>query len=391
MPVVMPVPVASAVERHSTATRYITDWYWLLPEVRSKITPILNGRADHVVQIGLLMKFNKLLLLVVAFTMQTCRVEADIMYVLSNFQNAVYRYDAATAQPLPPSGNWPGLFVGSDAGLHDPHGLALGPDGDVYVGSGSQFSDFGNGVFRFDKSTGALVRKIGVQTAKFPFGIAFGPDGMLYVNSYNTQTIQRYNPDSGAFLGDFVATNGSATSIAFGPDGHLYVANSYSVERFDGKLGTSMGRFTSGHALQGVYSLTFGPDGDLYLLDQYNYDIDRFDGRTGVFKSVFVDGQYLFNPSSGMAFGRDGNLYTTNFFNGNTPWNDGIDRYDGRTGASLGRFMVPPDRGYFTSAGIAFDPPAVIPEPNSLVLIAIGLSAFSVRRRFGTTTEIIEG
>lgn len=335
------------------------------------------------------MELKKNALLLIVFAMSACRVEAGIMYVLSNFQNAVYRYDAATAQPLPPTGNWPGLFVGSDAGLHDPHGLALGPNGDVYVGSGSQFSDYGYGVFRFNKTTGALVRKIGAETAKFPFGIAFGPDGMLYVNSFKTQTIQRYNPDSGAFLGDFAATNGSATSIVFGPDGDLYVANSYSVERFDGKLGTSMGFFTSGRALQGAYSLTFGPDGDLYVLNQSNYDIDRFDGRTGVFKSVLVDGQYLFNPSSGMAFGIDGNLYTTNFFNGNTSWNDGIDRYDGRTGAFLGRFMVPRDRGYFTSAGIAFDPPAVIPEPNAIFLIAVGLIALPVRRRrFSVTLHL---
>ena len=233
-------------------------------------------------------------LLVVAVAASASRVEAGTMYVVSNFTGSVYRYDAATGQAIPPGGSWPGLFVDSSAGLREPRGVAIGPGGDVFVGSGSQFSDLGQGVYRFNKADGSRMRVIGADKIRFPFGLAFGPDQMLYVNSYNTRTIQRYNPDTGEYLGDFVNTVDPAQSIAFGPDK---------------------------------------------------------------------------------------NLYTTNFVVGNTPWNDGIDQFNGQTGAFMRSFVAPNDRGYYVSAGIAFDPPAPVPEPGAVLLAAIGAIGISMNRR----------
>ena len=307
------------------------------------------------------------------------------MYVVSNSYSSIFQYDVETGRPLPPirNGDWPGVLVASDQGLHDPRFLAIGPDGDIYVGSGTQFGDLANGVYRFNKDNGSLMRVIGATTAKFPFGMAFGPDEMLYVNSYNTKTIQRYNPNNGEFLGDFASTENAALSIVFGPDGHLYVASLYTIERFNGQTGEPMGRFTSGRFIEKPYSLTFGPDSQLYVYDQTNYDIVRFNGMTGAFESVFIDGQYLFNPTCGIAFGPDGNLYTTNFVRGNTPVNDGIDRYDGRTGKYLGHFIVPSDRGGLVSAGIAFDR-MVVPEPAVIHLAALSWILLTLRRRHHT-------
>ncbi len=233
----------------------------------------------------------------------------------------------------------------------------------MFAGSGSQYSDLVGGVYRFSKNDGSLILKIGAAPGKFPFGIAFGPDGLLYVNDYNAKTIEHYNPNTGQLLGNFVQTFNLATSFVFGPDGNLYLASQYAIERFDGNTGASMGVFTSGRYIQAPYSFTFGPDGDLYVFDQRNYDVLRFNGVTGAFVSVFIDGQYLFNPTCGMAFGPDGNFYTTNFVVGNVPVNGGIDMYDGQTGKFLRHFVSPGQD--FASAGIAFDYHRAIPEPNA--------------------------
>jgi streptogramin lyase len=311
------------------------------------------------------------------------RADGGTMYVVSDALDAIFYYDANTMQPLPgkhSSGS--GVFVGSDV-LSNPHHLAVGSNGDIYVGSGSQYSDLRNGVYRFSKTTGDLVRVIGSTTVQYPFGIAFGPDHMLYVNSYKTNTIQRYDPDSGAYLGDFVTTFTPARSIVFGPDGNFYAAT-YAIQKFDGQTGALLGSFTSGHYIASAYSLTFGPDGDLYVFDQDNYEIDRFNGVTGEFKSVFVKRSYPFNPSLGIAFGPNGNLYTTQYVYGNTPINDGVDVYDGKTGQFLGPAVSAPYHGGYVSAGIAFDPPVGVPELDTMRLAALSVMSMWIgRRRLG--------
>ena len=91
----------------------------------------------------------------------------------------------------------------------------------------------GDSILRYDDATGAFL---GVFVASgsggldTPQGMAIGPDGNLYVSSQSTAQILRYNGTTGAFLGVFVdAGTGGLSSpfdIVFNAAGDLLVANS---------------------------------------------------------------------------------------------------------------------------------------------------------------------
>jgi sugar lactone lactonase YvrE len=139
-------------------------------------------------------------------------------------------------------------------------------------------------VLRLDETTGVLLTagqiasgNGGLQAAA---GVAIGPDGNVYVSSRSTGQILRYNSATGDFLGIFATLQenpspvpedpplaGAPAHLEFGPDGDLYVADSggTSVERYDG----TTGQFVE-HAVTGLGSasgFTFGPQGEMYVAD----------------------------------------------------------------------------------------------------------------------------
>ncbi|MDA1266444.1 MAG: hypothetical protein O2816_15295, partial [Planctomycetota bacterium] len=114
-----------------------------------------------------------------------------------------------------------------DGGLEDPHEMAFGPDGDLYVTS------FGNGrVKRYDGTTGAFLDNFvklsgGLQS---PHAIDFRPDGMIYVASFaggGAGHVRRFDAN-GDFVDEFVATGSGglagAISITFRPEDTLTLA-----------------------------------------------------------------------------------------------------------------------------------------------------------------------
>jgi hypothetical protein len=105
------------------------------------------------------------------------------LFVTGQASHSVARFDWAsqTYQPFVAPGS---------GGLSNPYGIAVGPDGNVYVGDPTQ-----NIIFRYDGSTGAPLPAPGQTGAVFvvagtgglsnAHGIGFGPDGNLYVCSPN--------------------------------------------------------------------------------------------------------------------------------------------------------------------------------------------------------------
>jgi len=143
--------------------------------------------------------------------------------------NAVLEYNTDTRA-------FRGIFA-SGGGLTEPSGLALGPDGNLYVGS------LDNTVKRYNGATGAFIDTFASAGGlRFPGGITFGPDGNLYVTSGFSASVLRYDGKTGAFLDAFATGGGLSlpTGLVFGPDGNLYVAGAISkVLRYDGKTGRS--------------------------------------------------------------------------------------------------------------------------------------------------------
>jgi sugar lactone lactonase YvrE len=141
------------------------------------------------------------------------------LYVNDWDGTTVMRYDGATGQPLPAPGQSGAVF---STGLQNPNlGITFGADGNLYVGNFG-----GNSVNRYDGATGQPLPACG-EGAYFVLpgsgglsqthGIAFGPDGNLYVSSEATNQVLRYNGTTGAFLGVFATRmgGGGTTGLFF--------------------------------------------------------------------------------------------------------------------------------------------------------------------------------
>ena len=91
---------------------------------------------------------------------------------------------------------------------------------------------------------------------------------IVYVSSFDSDTVLKFNAQSGAPLGIFVPAGSGGlngpTGLTFGPDGHLYVSSfvlNNRVLKYDGRSGQFLGVFVDegSGGLQGPMDLGFGP------------------------------------------------------------------------------------------------------------------------------------
>jgi sugar lactone lactonase YvrE len=263
------------------------------------------------------------------------------LYVTSRFTNEVLKYDGKT-------GAYIGVVVPSGSfGLHAPWALTIGPDGNLYVagvfsnnvlrydlttGAVDEFIPSSAGVYypkglTFDSLGDLLVScSDSGSTDTSPLR-----DQVLRFQGPNGASPGAPLPASGQTGAVFVTVGSgglsTAQGLAFGPDGNLYVASAATntINRYNGTTGAFIDTFVSASSadLNGVQFLTFRPDGFLYVSSQNNGAVYRYNAMTGAFAGTVVpSGSSL--DGGGMAWDVNGNLYV---MSGITNMQDSIRRY----------------------------------------------------------------
>ena len=169
------------------------------------------------------------------------------------------------------------------AALDGPRGLAIGPDGQLYVQGGTSFGLDRLNVTRIDSLTGAqtVVSVAGLLTS--PRDIAFDPQlgALLVTNGDAVPTgVIQVDPTTGAQ--SLLSSGGSdPTGIVVSTSGTIFVvdqgASVFTVDRATGQQ-TAV---SSGGLLVAPTGIGIGGDGTLFVADELGDRIVRIDPLTG--------------------------------------------------------------------------------------------------------------
>jgi len=268
------------------------------------------------------------------------------------------------------------VTLSSSGAIVSAAGMAIGPDGNLYIGEGGDFSTVAPAIKRLNLANNSLSTVYSFSAFDFfPGAIVFkGNDLLVGRNPFFSDTgpvVKLSNATGGSVsLSDYTTGVSLASSpgLAFGPDGSLYVSNqtynsgvaSGSVLKFN-TSGSYIGEVVAGGATSGLYGPTGigiqGPklftssimNGAVLQTSLLNDSTTSF-GTTGVTYgasplAVLSDGSVL----AGSA-GAAGAIY----------------EFDG-----LGNLVGTFNSGLGTIGGLAVVP---VPEPTSIVTAMIGLA-----------------
>lgn len=277
--------------------------------------------------------------------------------LVSGYHSTVHMYDACSGEFL--------RELDSRTRLSGPQAVRL-HNGMLHVVAENQ-----NAIVRYRADTLEFVDYFVSLTGNPGItGVAFGPDGDMYLGGYNSDSVFRFNGNTGAPKGEVVrrsdGANGPDNGLVFGPDGLLYIPgfDSNNVIRWNPQSGRAETFIASGSGgLRRTRGILFEPDGGGVLVSsegsgeilRYHRD-GRFDRRLA---------QFPYGPN-GMAYAADGSLLVTGF------GGDRVDRIDPRTGALLGN-VVPFGRGGLSGATfLALLAAESDPEPEPIDTAQVG-------------------
>ncbi len=202
-------------------------------------------------------------------------------------------------------------------------------------------------IVEFHARSGAPVRTSDDGAIGDIQDLIIGPDGLVYVSSAATNAVASFDPDSGAYLGEFVPAGSGGLNepagLLFRPGGSLLVASrgTDSILEFDGATGAFLGAAVAADSggLGAPFGLSFDLDGNL-LVTTGDDRVLRFDSRTGApLGEVVASGAGGLTLPRGLLVLPDGDLLVA------SSGSDAVLRYDGEDGSFLGRF----DRGGLSS------------------------------------------
>lgn len=321
--------------------------------------------------------------LVVALVACPLPGRADTVYVTSFTDGGLYSYDSANFAGSRQTLSAPGVLTKASA-------LAVGPDGNLYIGESGDFSAVAPSIRRYDLTTGSLstVTTFAAYDV-FPGSIAF-KDGVMLVgrNPFfgNTGAIKSVTGWNGGPVSVTDYTSGgslaSSPGIAVAADGTLYVSDmtySFGTGTATGSVKSfaSSGSFASVLIADGQAGLA-GPTGlalsgsTLYTASIMDGSILRTDLGTGTTSTFSTTSLGTFEAGV-LALLSDGNLLV------GSPSGSGNIYRIGTDGVVSGTFAT----GLGQIGGIA-----AVPEPS---LLAVGLGGagcmagwMRLRRRRGT-------
>lgn len=254
--------------------------------------------------------------------------KADL-YVSGFSSNGVYRFNEDTGAAI-------GVFIAANTGgLREPHGVMRLADGTFLVASAGT-----NQVLRFTGSgqyhsvfIANGLNGMPANTMDYPVDMAIGPSGDLFVGSQRNDRVLRFNAATGAFISIFINAGSvdGPSGLAWHPsNGGLYVI---------GRLDDTIRRFNSSGVLDANFAAPvftqpnaqpFGvaihpTTGVVYAVDGGNSLVRRMDPDTGAVLSNLTNNLGF---AIGTRFGPGGDVFVACFgFNR-------IARFDGTTGAA---------------------------------------------------------
>ena len=218
--------------------------------------------------------------------------------------------------------------------INQPYGIAEDATG-VYVANTYAANPGADAVIKLNKTTGAVMWKRGTCGTSFlrPRDVAVGSNGQVFVADTDRNRIVRLNPSTGACAGSFGTTGSNPGQLraprAITSDGagglwvaeggnhriqHFTNAGAYVAGSALGGFGEANGQFRSPHCV-------FMDGAFVAVCDTFNYRIQRFSvNASGVpsFADVIggtrpTDGG--FNGAFDVAYGPDGSMYVSDWFN----------------------------------------------------------------------------
>lgn len=196
----------------------------------------------------------------------------EYLYVASFTTDQIHKYDLTTRRFV-------GAF-GNESYLDCPEGMAICPNNTIYVAS-----FLNDKVVKFSIPDGKFLGVVADKShgLKGPEDVAFLKDGTLLICSHYTDNVLKLNSSSGEQLGVF-ATVEKPVGLTVGSDGNVYVTSyvSNSILRFDGQTGNFIDVYAAGGGLEGPSSVSFA---DLRTLYAASYDSDRvvlYNSTTGL-------------------------------------------------------------------------------------------------------------
>jgi sugar lactone lactonase YvrE len=265
---------------------------------------------------------------------------------VTNNSYGVLEFDAT-------SGSFVTTYIGSK-NVTDPRGLAFDQEGRLYVADADT-----NAVHRFDSQGNFLDDPVSASASslRFPLGMSFDAQGDMLVSSRDSNAVGEYNAgvlvtlssasstpvsvsyataDGTATAGkDYTAQNGTVT-LAPGQTARLILLvtlpdlTPISNDYFNVQLSNPTGGATiaNGNAVVTIVQPTW-PQLSVAATSGIEGD------TTAHYRGAFVSDPTT-NSYYGVAFGPDGNLYTSP---GSGPNANATERFNGTSGLSLGTFV----------------------------------------------------